>query len=179
VYGESYYRARYYDPSVGRFLSEDIWGNEERTNLYQYVGNNPVDWIDPLGQYTLVPDHRPGHTSPLPPSPRLDKLLTCMENCYGQPIQITSTSEPSPFHAPGTPHRRGEAADIREPANPSKLLCCASQCGAGFGLDEGAHPSRPGVAAHVHVQFTLGTHPEKYQYGPHGDMPPKTCAGCK
>ncbi len=42
-----YMRARHYDPTIGRFLSEDpIWS----TNLYPYVDNNPITGIDPEGE---------------------------------------------------------------------------------------------------------------------------------
>ena len=42
-----YMRARHYDPTIGRFLSEDpIWS----TNLYPYVSNNPITFIDPEGE---------------------------------------------------------------------------------------------------------------------------------
>jgi hypothetical protein len=64
--GTYYMTFRYYDPEVGRFISKDPIGfaggdvNLYRyvdsvgkvpmeTNLYQYAGNNPINFIDPLG----------------------------------------------------------------------------------------------------------------------------------
>ena len=45
-----YYRARYYDPSIGRFISEDPKGFAgSGVNWYAYVGNNPVNGNDPTG----------------------------------------------------------------------------------------------------------------------------------
>jgi RHS repeat-associated protein len=45
----SYYRARYYDPETGRFLSQDPIGLLGGINRYEYVGNNPLIGIDPSG----------------------------------------------------------------------------------------------------------------------------------
>src|SRR5262249_315015 len=39
--GLYYYRARYYDPQVGRFTSEDALGLRSGMNLFSYVGSNP------------------------------------------------------------------------------------------------------------------------------------------
>ncbi len=51
--GLYYYRARYYDPDLGRFLSPDPLpirvGEPLDLNRYLYVRNNPVRFIDPLG----------------------------------------------------------------------------------------------------------------------------------
>ncbi|MEK6589198.1 MAG: RHS repeat-associated core domain-containing protein [Nitrospinota bacterium] len=47
--GLYYYRARYYDAKVGRFISKDPIGFFGGVNLHTYVGNNPMYWIDPWG----------------------------------------------------------------------------------------------------------------------------------
>jgi RHS repeat-associated protein len=43
------YRARYYDPSAGRFLSEDPIGFDGGTDFYAYAASNPANFIDPSG----------------------------------------------------------------------------------------------------------------------------------
>jgi RHS repeat-associated protein len=45
----SYYRARYYDPTPGRFLSEDPIQYIGGINFYAYAGNMPTDATDPTG----------------------------------------------------------------------------------------------------------------------------------
>ncbi len=48
--GLYYYRARHYDPKVGRFLQTDPVGpRPEEMNAYVYVMNNPVNQVDPMG----------------------------------------------------------------------------------------------------------------------------------
>ena len=47
--GLYFMRARYYDPRVGRFISEDPTGLGGGINPYAYVGNNPVGRTDPSG----------------------------------------------------------------------------------------------------------------------------------
>jgi RHS repeat-associated protein len=48
--GLYYYRARYYDPTIGRFLSEDPIGFRGGINKYAYVGNRPLNFVDPFGK---------------------------------------------------------------------------------------------------------------------------------
>ena len=47
--GLYYYRARYYDPEVGRFISRDPIGLNGGVNLYLYAESNPVNNTDPYG----------------------------------------------------------------------------------------------------------------------------------
>jgi RHS repeat-associated protein len=48
--GLYYYRARWYDPQIGRFISEDPIGFEGGDiNFFTYVANNPVNDSDPSG----------------------------------------------------------------------------------------------------------------------------------
>jgi RHS repeat-associated protein len=66
--GLYYYRARYYDPGRGRFVSEDPLGlaggdsnisadvdraGTPQTNLYSYVTSNPINRIDPTGMWDI------------------------------------------------------------------------------------------------------------------------------
>jgi RHS repeat-associated protein len=57
--GLYYYRARYYDPSAGRFLSEDESQFAESSNFYSYVGNDPTNLIDDTGFRAKKPDNLP------------------------------------------------------------------------------------------------------------------------
>ncbi len=48
--GLMYYRARYFDPEIGRFISEDPLGRRAGDpNVYRYVGNDPQNLRDPSG----------------------------------------------------------------------------------------------------------------------------------
>jgi RHS repeat-associated protein len=47
--GLYYYRARYYNPQIGRFLQTDPIGYGAGMNWHSYCGNNPVNWIDAYG----------------------------------------------------------------------------------------------------------------------------------
>ncbi len=47
--GLYYYYHRYYDPLRGRFITEDPIGIAGGLNLYRFVNNNPVNFVDPWG----------------------------------------------------------------------------------------------------------------------------------
>jgi len=57
--GLFYYRARWYDPSVGRFLQEDSDPGQVVSpitviNKYIYIGNNPILGTDPTGEFVFL-----------------------------------------------------------------------------------------------------------------------------
>jgi RHS repeat-associated protein len=52
--GLYYYRARYYDPAIGRFISEDPKGFDAGINFLSYVRNNPVNAVDPSGLVDVI-----------------------------------------------------------------------------------------------------------------------------
>ena len=47
-----YYKARLYSPTLGRFLQTDPVGYKDQINLYEYVGDDPLDGRDPSGLYS-------------------------------------------------------------------------------------------------------------------------------
>ncbi|MDD4950809.1 RHS repeat-associated core domain-containing protein, partial [Sulfuricurvum sp.] len=52
-----YYRARYYDPTIGRFITPDPIGFlSGDTNFYRYVGNDPINFIDHSGFSGISPN---------------------------------------------------------------------------------------------------------------------------
>jgi RHS repeat-associated protein len=52
-----YYRARYYDPYLQRFLSEDPAGTRGGLNLYAYADGNPAQHTDPMGRQAGSPEY--------------------------------------------------------------------------------------------------------------------------
>lgn len=92
--GLYYYRARYYNPTLGRFISEDPIGFAGGINKYAYVLNSPTSYTDPSGTVCVYSQTTgsmvcyPFSTIPSPPNftplpgPLSDLLA---ESKYGHP----------------------------------------------------------------------------------------------
>jgi RHS repeat-associated protein len=66
--GLYFYRARYYDAIVGRFIGEDaIVFTAGDANLYRYVVNSPINLVDPMGMQVVAPPP-PVIPVPVPPT---------------------------------------------------------------------------------------------------------------
>lgn len=68
--GLHYNYFRYYNPQTGRYITPDPIGLEGGINLFVYVQNNPVNWLDPLG-FAACPCSGRGNA----PSPRTYQML--------------------------------------------------------------------------------------------------------
>lgn len=154
--GLYYYRARYYDPNVGRFLSEDPSRPDEAIDFYAYVSNNPTNFADPRGLYGTDP------AVPKPLPPRIDKFMNCMDKCTGKSQYVTATTNDvhlDPGHAGGT------SVDIRPVGTPSKgsngIYCCAQQCEAVWVIDERKKKY------HYHIQLEMTIIPYGQTMIPH------------
>jgi RHS repeat-associated protein len=79
--GLYYYRARYYSSELQRFISEDpIRFDGGDVNFYAYVGNNPVNFVDPLGLFGIT---GPGFSNLRPEGSKpgcKDPYDECIEN---------------------------------------------------------------------------------------------------
>ncbi len=71
--GLYYYRARYYNPELGRFMSPDPMGLIDGPNLYTYCGNDSVNWVDPLGRMSQKHKMGPQMMEPEPVAPPIPK----------------------------------------------------------------------------------------------------------
>ena len=93
--GLYYYRARYYSPRLKRFVSEDPIGFAGGINMFVYVGNSPINKIDPFGLYESGDGPNPpsdGFYGPMPEWPEPNPNgLACSAVCgLGKGLMCTS-----------------------------------------------------------------------------------------
>jgi len=146
--GLHYNYFRYYDPKTGRYITADPLGliEGEDLNLYRYVENNPVNFIDPFGLYRITP------TGGQPPDTTTHNAMLCFDNCAGREVTVTGATEGG--HSPGSAHETGQACDVGTNSNPwldrETAERCFSECfnpSGSYGQQEHNHyhfQTRPG-----------------------------------
>jgi RHS repeat-associated protein len=176
--GLYYYRARYYDSMTGRFLQKDPIGfSGGDRNLYSYVSNSPIKWVDPFGLFKY--NAPPPKTRPV--SPAMGAKVECLESCLGMKLTITGGSEPG-HKSPS--HEMGLAADFGFNSNPGikqkskEFFCCARKCELRYGITEGPGTNYP----YNPPQFHISALPGGRGFGPgfggaRGEIPKDPC-GC-
>ena len=123
---------RWYGPGAGRWGSRDPIGDVDYENLYIYVGNTPIAFLDPIGLYEYAGENVL-NAYEIPGDSLLDKFLVCMDNCAG--TQIVTATKNGQHSDPG--HSGGTSVDLRpNGSRSSATACCAGKCGAKFGIDE-------------------------------------------
>lgn len=96
--GLYYYRARYYDPVLKRFISEDPIGLGGGINLYMYVSGTPLSSTDPLGLSdggVSGPDPNLVLCENKPPSPKICLAIEdCQKKCECEHLQRMAECTP-------------------------------------------------------------------------------------
>lgn len=87
--GLHYYKARFYSHSLGRFLQPDPAGYADGPNLYAYVGNNPINFVDPTGMTAEV--HHGGFSG-TPQTPQA-VVLAASANVAPQVMVLGATTD--------------------------------------------------------------------------------------
>ena len=103
-------RARYFDPSAGRFLSEDPIQFRGGMNLYAYARNNSMDLTDPFGfqgcnaaQWAQSPNACAGPTGPNSPYQGPDGLWKNTPEWPPEPTPPVPDDGPTPPPSPQNP----------------------------------------------------------------------------
>jgi len=170
--GLFYYRARWFDPLSGRFLSEDPLKLEnEDLNLYRYAASDPVSFADPFGLYRF------GGTAHGPFGPELEKAMKCFDRCSGRDTVITSGRD---SHPSNDPHSKGNGCDVGRNANPDLTRPttekCTKECFPKTSyFQEEWNPPKVG-GTHFHFQTTPGRNGStgfRPGIAPHGRAGPK------
>jgi RHS repeat-associated protein len=143
--GLYHYRMRAYSPALGRFLQTDPIGMAGGMNLYAYVGNDPINWLDPLGLCTTVPrppmvDAGGGRDCyPIPPVnvPTAPSLPPRTEGQSGR----VNDNLPSPNDPPGLPGSYGNFAGLLR--GGTSLPWLGGEGGSGGGRVQEAQSAGP------------------------------------
>jgi RHS repeat-associated protein len=93
--GLYYYRTRFNSTNTGRFVSEDVINKNAGLNLYAYVLDSPLTFIDPLGTTPFYGNYCGPGNYPKGPINQTDYCCMKHDFCYQQ-IGASSASATAP-----------------------------------------------------------------------------------
>jgi RHS repeat-associated protein len=163
-----YYRARYYDPVIGRFISEDPEGLRDNLDMFAYVQSDTINSSDPYGLYVLKGFNAVGEvTMRLAIKLALETLHnTC---CAGsESANLASTIENATFVYKPNLNPMKYCAQV----GPLSFVRLRHLIGIGPGAFDMGCCLLPAVIIHEAVH--LRTHGENKAYGTE-----EKCYGCK
>lgn len=107
--GLYYYRARYYDTQIQRFISEDPTGFDGGTNTFLYAGNSPANANDPMGLWSppahdKILEHALSGCATPADIKRIQAASRDFDSRTGGPVQF------SPLHSMRAPDQSAQQA---------------------------------------------------------------------
>ncbi len=152
TFGFYEYRARAYNPKIGRFMSEDPKGFDAGDyNLYRYVSNDPLDKTDPMGLDALFDLVRDAYTEDQNPRRSAGIMFIYENGRYLGAARVNQNGFTTTPYRQGIPAGRYAVLPKAEDGNFKKGTPAVT------GLQ---YQNEPGRATRSHQQGDILIHPK-------------------
>jgi RHS repeat-associated protein len=157
-----YFRARYFDPIMGRFLSVDPMGYKDSMNLYQALNQNPVNFVDPFGLFIRTKKWIKGYAPiEVESGDTMEELASLLPGITEKEVRNYI-----PNIIPGKEINVSPLIDEFESKTRTNIALFAKKATKFFGLDFSSNPSNPANPAHLkEIEIIDLFDSSKYQKG--------------